>query len=188
MMGRKSKYTPEIIKQIAGYIADGYTQKDAARNVGITTSTFHEWMNKYDEFSRAIKNAHHKKLSSNLQQNPSIEPTIFRKTNPNKRHSTQYPSKKGGYVYIVRHSDSNYYKIGRSSTKWSHRKSQLQTGNPLPLIDVAVLYLDDYPELEYDLHVALDSTRRQGEWFELDEDDVSDVIEYACNNYGIALA
>ena len=66
-----SKYTPEIIVEICGYIESGLNQKDAAILAGISTSTFHEWDNKHSEFSEALKVSkvknkefHLKKISS----------------------------------------------------------------------------------------------------------------------------
>lgn len=49
-----SKYTPEIVEEICGYIEDGLLQKDAAVLAGISVSTFHEWDNKHSEFSEAL--------------------------------------------------------------------------------------------------------------------------------------
>ena len=50
-----SKYTPEIVEEICGYIESGLNQKDAATLAGISTSTFHEWDNKHSEFSEALR-------------------------------------------------------------------------------------------------------------------------------------
>lgn len=56
-MARKSKYTPELIKEIANYIREGNTQEDSARMGGINVSTFYAYM-KHKEFSEAIEKAH----------------------------------------------------------------------------------------------------------------------------------
>ena len=66
-----SKYTPEIIIEICGYIESGLNQKDAQVLAGISKSTFHQWMEDHSDFSDAIKTAkvknkafHIKKIST----------------------------------------------------------------------------------------------------------------------------
>jgi len=53
------KYTPEIVKEIAKYIEQGATQKDACTLAGISDCTSHEWKNdpKKPEFSETLKSA-----------------------------------------------------------------------------------------------------------------------------------
>ena len=45
MAGRKSKYTPELQKQITDVLASGATIRDACAHVGISEKTYFEWMN-----------------------------------------------------------------------------------------------------------------------------------------------
>jgi hypothetical protein len=52
-----SKYTPEIIVEICGYLESGLNQKDAQTLAGISKSTFHEWEAKHSDFSDAISKA-----------------------------------------------------------------------------------------------------------------------------------
>ena len=49
-----SKYTPEIVKEICGYIEDGLLQKDAQVLAGISKSTFHQWEKDHSDFSDAL--------------------------------------------------------------------------------------------------------------------------------------
>mgnify|MGYP002509215016 CR=1 FL=1 len=42
-MARPSKYTPELVKRIRQYIADGLTVRDACYGVGISEDTFCRW-------------------------------------------------------------------------------------------------------------------------------------------------
>lgn len=57
-IGRKTKYTPETVNEICKAIREGSTQNDAACLAGITTTTFHEWINTKPEFSEAVEKAH----------------------------------------------------------------------------------------------------------------------------------
>lgn len=54
--GRKTKYTPDLLKQILDVIAVGGTDKDAYTVAGIHADTFYEWM-KRPEFSEKIMGA-----------------------------------------------------------------------------------------------------------------------------------
>lgn len=45
MAGRKTKLTPELIKEIASYVRDGSFYKDAAMLAGIDNSSFHKYRN-----------------------------------------------------------------------------------------------------------------------------------------------
>ena len=61
------KYCPEIIKEISGYIVDGYNQHDAAIMAGISEALFYEWMKNKIEFIEAIKKAHAEYKHEHLQ-------------------------------------------------------------------------------------------------------------------------
>ena len=50
------KYSPELVSEICGYIAEGSTNADAAQMAGISEKTLYEWCKK-SEFSKAIKKA-----------------------------------------------------------------------------------------------------------------------------------
>jgi transposase len=52
MAGRKSKYTPELVKQITDVLAGGATIRDACAHVGISEETYFQWVKK-PEFSEA---------------------------------------------------------------------------------------------------------------------------------------
>lgn len=54
MAGRKSKYTPELVKQITDVLAGGATIRDACAHVGITENTFFTWVNTKSEFSKSV--------------------------------------------------------------------------------------------------------------------------------------
>lgn len=51
----KKKLTKEMIQQAYEYAKSGNTREQIANNLGIATSTFFDYMNKYQEFSEAVK-------------------------------------------------------------------------------------------------------------------------------------
>ena len=55
--GRKSKYTPELVKIIIDALSVGATDGDACLSAGIDESTFYDWMNKKPEFSDRVTRA-----------------------------------------------------------------------------------------------------------------------------------
>lgn len=56
-MARKSKYTPELVKQITDTLAAGATIRDTCAYVGIDQKTYELWGKKYSDFSDATRKA-----------------------------------------------------------------------------------------------------------------------------------
>ena len=56
-MGRRSKYTPDVVKRITDAIKLGATYELACGYAGITFETFNEWRKAKPEFSEAVKEA-----------------------------------------------------------------------------------------------------------------------------------
>lgn len=57
-MARPTKYKPSIAKKICELItADTYTVIEICKMVKISPSTYYEWVNRYPEFSNALKKA-----------------------------------------------------------------------------------------------------------------------------------
>lgn len=54
-MARPSKYTQELKDQIAGYITDGLTVRDACLGAGISEDIFWRWNREKLEFAEVIK-------------------------------------------------------------------------------------------------------------------------------------
>lgn len=48
------KYSTKVVKEIAGYIEEGLSKKDAALLAGISESTFYEWWNAKPEFLESV--------------------------------------------------------------------------------------------------------------------------------------
>lgn len=56
-MARPSKYTPELVKRITQYIADGLTIQDVCYGANISADTFCRWRKEKPEFDAAIVKA-----------------------------------------------------------------------------------------------------------------------------------
>ena len=53
-----AKYGKKIVDKIVGLIkSDTYTIDEICRKVGITTKSYHQWVNDYPEFSEAVEKA-----------------------------------------------------------------------------------------------------------------------------------
>ena len=52
--GRKSKYNTQLGKRICAYIREGVSLHGASEMCGINPSTFHDWRNKYPDFSKMV--------------------------------------------------------------------------------------------------------------------------------------
>ena len=49
-MSRPTKLTPQLIEDITNWLKLGYYQEDAATMVGISPSTYYEWMKRGEKF------------------------------------------------------------------------------------------------------------------------------------------
>lgn len=57
MAGRKSKYTPEVVKIITDALSGGATIKDAIARAGISYDAYYDWYNAKGEFCEAVTRA-----------------------------------------------------------------------------------------------------------------------------------
>lgn len=55
--GPKTKYTPERIERILGFLRSGNTRGTSAQASGIDMATFTRWQAKYVEFAQQVKEA-----------------------------------------------------------------------------------------------------------------------------------
>jgi hypothetical protein len=74
-------------------------------------------------------------------------------------------------VYLIRETETDNYKIGRTSKSVADRISQLQTGcsNEIEFVDS---FETNDIKLETMLHGYFCTARKKGEWFELSYDKV----------------
>jgi len=87
-------------------------------------------------------------------------------------HQQYVSDKSKGWVYLIYDSLSNNYKIGMTSGDLSIRFSSMRTSNPNIELTAATM-LNEYKNLEKDLHKLFEDKNISGEWFDLDEEDLS---------------
>jgi hypothetical protein len=91
-------------------------------------------------------------------------------------------SDKCGFVYIARCDSSNIYKIGKAN-EISKREKQLRTGNMF--LEMFAYTKSCNPlKLESLLHKIYVHKRLSGEWFELNKDEIDDIIQ----SFGFTIA
>jgi transposase len=54
-MGRPTKYDPEFCERVVPFMADGYSTKALASELGVSLSTVYLWAEQHEEFSEALK-------------------------------------------------------------------------------------------------------------------------------------
>jgi len=77
----------------------------------------------------------------------------------------------GGHVYLLR-ADNGFYKIGQSKVL-DDRIKQLAVQLPYELELICAIQTVNPIGLEEELHTRFREKRKRGEWFNLDEDDVT---------------
>lgn len=84
------------------------------------------------------------------------------------------------YLYIIKCQE--FHKIGIANDV-DTRLSQLSTGNPYPLDVVSIYGFANAETVERALHQRYSDVRVRGEWFGLDDHDISN-IEHVCKMLG----
>lgn len=93
---------------------------------------------------------------------------------PSENHSEKKNTSGIGYVYLVKLD--KHYKIGISKQP-SIRLKEF-TLLPYPLEEICVVKVNEYRNAEEELHKIFENKRVRGEWFELNEADVSFIRYY----------
>lgn len=89
---------------------------------------------------------------------------------------------KNKFVYLLQAND--HYKIGVSLSV-AERVKQLQTANPHPIQTVHYVEVSDYVGLEAYLHQIMATKRTSGEWFRLDQWEVS-AVRQAMDSWNVS--
>lgn len=85
------------------------------------------------------------------------------------------PLEKAGYVYIFNALGTCRFKIGKSVDPSSRLKS-LQTGSPLKIRYVYAGFVEEMSDVELTIHSMFSGKRIIGEWFDLDSNDIKEII------------
>jgi len=96
-----------------------------------------------------------------------------------------------GQVYILKVEGQNAYKIGITSGKISERISALQTGNPYKIRHIFSAQVENSANLEKFLHGHFQAKKMQGEWYQLDANQLAEairMIQYFQSEYALKLA
>ena len=124
-----------------------------------------EWLHEHE----CLTNAQYRALQEWHEE--WITPT------PVQENSTTVPLRKlnkPGYVYILK-SEVGHYKIGRT-THPDNRQKTFSVKLPFRVEYELVIKSDDYVTLEEELHTRFDYCRLDGEWFDLTEGDIADLL------------
>jgi len=88
------------------------------------------------------------------------------------------------FVYVYRSGDTNSFKVGKA-IDLARRKKALVTGNPEPLVEFDVIETEHASQVETYLHHRLRSKKSAlsegNEWFDVDPDELREVIRDARN-------
>lgn len=87
-----------------------------------------------------------------------------------------YKSRKrqNGYIYLMKSDSLKGYKIGKT-TDWKDRIYEMSVTLPIEFQYEYVFEVRDMTKAESTLHLDFADKRTKGEWFDLDEDDLTDI-------------
>ena len=89
---------------------------------------------------------------------------------PRKTQIASQPTDNTDYVYIIRMGQTKFYKIGKTNDPQG-RLASLQTASPYKLKLLHVFQADNASAAEEALHAKFHSSRLEGEWFKLTDDE-----------------
>ena len=82
-----------------------------------------------------------------------------------------------GKIYLINMENTNNYKIGITKRDIKIRINELKTGNPEILHLVNIYESENYQKIESWLHRKYHLQRKEGEWFEFDDDFVENFTQ-----------
>lgn len=118
-----------------------------------------------------LKNFFKKELNDyrNSFEEIYIDTTLIKNLADNKKTKSLI-----GYVYLVKLD--KHYKIGISKTPEQRLKEF--TMLPYKLEDIKIARVNEYEKIEKELHEEYKTKKVRGEWFELNESEVEEIVEY----------
>lgn len=81
-----------------------------------------------------------------------------------------------GWIYVIQAGTTNHYKIGWTQHSPEKRRAELQTGSHLPLYVVGA-FRARHKTIEAKFHKMCESKRLHGEWFELEDHELHEIID-----------
>lgn len=84
---------------------------------------------------------------------------------------------KNGYLYLVKDNASERIKIG-ITTNHKERLRSLNTMVPYGITVIEIFPSNRYVELEKEVHERYKDKRKNGEWFEFNEDELEECMYY----------
>lgn len=156
----------EDAKMIPLFKSGKFYENIERKNLELLVKILKEYISNYDEISNDID-----------ALNKYIEHYYYGSYTSMARKSVEKVKKKiAGFVYLFKCENTNAYKIGRTSGSISSRISQLKTANPY-IKEVISFKTDDIFE-EIMWHEKFKNKNISGEWFDLSEDDINEMIKY----------
>lgn len=130
-MGAKGKYEkwlqPENLTLIQGWRRDGLSDKQVAKNIGISCETLYQWIKKYSDFSDAYKkgsevstyeveNAMYKSALGHFIEEIEIVETEsdLGKTTTKKKHRRYIPPNTAAQIFILKNRRADWWKDTRT--------------------------------------------------------------------------
>ncbi len=154
-------------KQVENLLMAGCSGVEIAASLGIHENTLYKRCKddlKYESFTAyAYKYKPVKKILTIQEKNEIAE------SKHKKNYQINSWSKKGYYIYVIRHGDTNMYKIGISKLTIQTRISAIQSGNPIKLNCIQQIYTPNASIIEKKIHNIFSKNKIRGEWFELSD-------------------
>ena len=119
------------------------------------------------------KTAH--SIGSELLTKTYIADEINARMKSRKNVPNRFEKKKSGFVYLMLEDAFGYVKIGISYNPHS-RLSSLQTACPQNITLLGTLKTNDARRVETDLHERYADKHHRGEWFNLSNDDIKELL------------
>ena len=170
------KETENIIREnVAKYEGDENISKEVNR----TLNPLHKMFS----FDSAIK-VHQQDLlekENNVRHHLAFRQPLSKKYQFKDTKHTRLENYNGGCVYLIREVEKGRIKIGKSKNV-EKRLNYFSVALPFQIEEVHFIATKNYDELERHLHKKFARKRVNGEWFELNENDIEEVMKIKSDN------
>ena len=153
-------------KQVENLLMAGCSGAEIAASLGMHPETLYDRVVKEFKISFTDYSYKYKPVKKILTIQEKNE---IAKSKHKKKYQINSWSKKGYYIYVIRHGDTNMYKIGISKLTIQTRISAIQSGNPIKLNCIQQIYTPNAIIIEKKIHNIFSKNKIRGEWFELSD-------------------